>query len=194
MLGDPDTPALVLLTIAMWALGDAVLGDPDGDVDAEDPAEIWAALHDRFDTWISEEGQNKLNAIILALQGDLFYRDTDVFTAVVSALPDGDIADLIEGEIAPDITLSDVLWAMMELDIATGHDDETRPAFSPGVQALVDKEFRESQEDLTEVYAGVAEAFDDVVARLAEIGVPDSMLRIIVERHDPEENPASVVS
>lgn len=193
LLGDPDTPAFVLLTIAMWALGPIVLGDPDGDVDAEDPAEVVAALYDRFDVWITDEGQNKLNAITMALQGDLFYRDVDVFNAVVTALPDGDLGDLIDNEMASDITLADIMWAMLEVDIAAGHDADTRPKFSPGVQAIVDREFTQSQEDMTEVYAEVSAAFDAVLSGLRDIGVPDGMISMITV-HDPDENPVVQVS
>ena len=193
LLGDPDTPAFVLLTIAMWALGPVVLGDPDNDIDAEDPAEMWAALYDRFDVWISEDGQNKLNAIIMALQGDLFYRDTDVFNAVVTALPDGDLGDLIDSELASDITLADILWAMLEVDIAAGYDDETRPRFSPGIQSIVDRELAQSQEDMSEVMAEVSAAFAAVMQGLRDIGVPSGMLRMI-DAHDPDENPALAVS
>ncbi len=175
-LADPDTPGLVLLTIAMWAFGDRVLGDPEGDVEAMDPSELWAGLNEIFGAWVSEEGENKLNALMLALQGDLFYRDVEVFQAVSTALFDGDLGDLVDGGFE-DLTATEIMWAVLEVELAR-EDEEGPPEFSEGVQAYIAKALAMEQEDQEANSAEVHQAYTAMLDLLRDIGVPLSALRL----------------
>lgn len=175
-LGDSDTPGLVLLTIAMCAFGDAVLGDDETGVEPMDPTEMWAGLNEAYGTWITEEGENKLNALTLALQGDLFYRDVDVFQSVCGALYDGDLGDMISG-VFEDLTAAEIMWGVMEVELAR-EDEEGPPEFSDGVAALIRNALALEQDDQTELHVSLKESYIDLLNRLKNIGVPLSALRL----------------
>jgi hypothetical protein len=175
-LGDPDTPGLVLLTIAMWAFGDAVLGDPDGGVEPMDPSELWAGLNEIFGSWVSEEGENKLNALTLALQGDLFYRDVEVFQAVCTALFDGDLGDLITTGFE-DLTATEIMWAVLEVELAR-EDEEGPPEFSSGVQHYISNALAQEQDNQDENAAEIKMAYRAMLDQMKDIGVPVSAIRL----------------
>ena len=175
-LGDPDTPGLVLLTIAMWAFGDEVLGDPDGGIEPMDPSELWAGLNEIFGSWVSEEGENKLNALTLALQGDLFYRDVEVFQAVCTALFDGDLGDLITTGFE-DLTATEIMWAVLEVELAR-EDEEGPPEFSSGVQNYIGNALAQEQDNQDENAAEIKMAYRAMLDQLKDIGVPVSAIRL----------------
>lgn len=180
-LGEPDTPALVLLTIAMWAFGDAVLGDPETGVEPMDPSELWAGLNEIFGTWVSEEGENKLNAMTLALQGDLFYRDVEVFQAVATALFDGDLGDLMTVGFE-DLTATEIMWAVLEVELAR-EDEDGPPEFSSGVMDYISRALAQEQEDQEANSAEVKQAYLMMLDQLRDIGVPLSALRLWDEEY-----------
>ena len=176
-LGDPDTCAFVLLTIAMWAFGDQVLGDPDNDIEAMDPAELWAGLNEMFGVWVSEEGENRLNALMLALQGDLFYRDVEVFSAVAQSLLDGDLGDLVQGSF-DDLTAVDIMWAVLEVELARD-DEDGPPEFSQGVADIIARSIAMEQDDQEENLADVRAAYEAMLSQLRVIGIPLSAIRLL---------------
>ena len=175
-LTDPDTPGLVLLTIAMWAFGDAVLGDPENDVEPMDPSEVWAGLNEIFGSWVSEEGENKLNALMLALQGDLFYRDVEVFQAVCTALFDGDLGDLVTTGFE-DLTATEIMWAVLEVELAR-EDEEGPPEFSSGVQNYIGNALAQEQDNQDENAAEIKLAYRAMLDQMKGIGVPVSAIRL----------------
>lgn len=178
-LGDPETPGMVLLTIAMYTLGDAVLGDPAAGIEAMDPSELWADLNEAYGVWVTEEGENKLNALTLALQGDLFYRDVEVFQAVCQALLDGDLGDLLSSEFE-DLTAVDVMWTILEVDLARD-DDNGPPEFSSGVSELINRVLMVEQDDQEENSAAVKEEYYHMLRQLKDLGIPTSALRLLDE-------------
>jgi hypothetical protein len=180
-LGDPDSPGFVLLTIAMWAFGDALLGDPEQGIEPMDPAEVWAELHERFGTWVSEEGENKLNALTMALAGDLFYRDIEVFQAVCTALYDGDLGDLINSGFE-DLSVTEIMWAILEVELARS-DEEEHPHFSPAIQRYIDSMLSVEQEQQDAAMDNIREAYQDMLGMLKEIGVPVSAIRMLDEEY-----------
>ena len=180
-LGETDTPALVLLTIAMWAFGDEVLGDPEQGVEAMDPSELWAGLNEIFGTWVSEEGENKLNAMTLALQGDLFYRDVEVFQAVCTALFDGDLGDLMATGFE-NLTATEIMWAVLEVELAR-EDEDGPPEFSSGVMDYISRALAMEQEDQESNSAEVKQAYVAMLDQLRDIGVPLSALRLWDEEY-----------
>jgi hypothetical protein len=177
-LGDPDTPGLVLFTIALYVLGDGVMGDPDEGVDQMDPAEMWAALHSRFGTWVTEEGENKLNAIIAGLEEGRFWRDLNTFMAVSTALFDGDLGDLITVGFE-ELSATELMWAVLEMQLVWDSDDV--PEYSRDVQEYVNDILLQEQDDQTENATEVEKAYVAMLDQLMEMGVPTSMLRALDE-------------
>lgn len=193
-LGDPSTYAFTLLTIALWAFGDEVLGDPEAGVEAMDSSELWSGLNDVFGTWVTEEGENKLNALILGLQGDLFYRDVEVFSAVAQALFDGDLGDLINGTF-DELSAVEIMWAVLEVELAR-QDEDGPPKFSDGIVELINQVMRVEQEDHDEDTQVVRMEYYSLLDQLRDIGVPTGALRILDEEYsetmDVFDNPGEI--
>lgn len=176
---DFDTPGLVLLTIALYTFKDDLLGDPDEDIPEMEPEEIWTGLYDVYGGWVTEEGQNRLNALLLALRADYFYHDEEVFRAVASALIDGDIADEVAGEY-DDIDAVDCAWAVIEVGMARDSDEEIE--FSSRVMKIIAREVSEHPGNMEAVRVDVDNLYDDLMRRLLAIGVTKNELRLL----DPE--------
>ena len=180
-LGDPDTSAFVLLTIALWAFGDEVLGDPENNIEAMDPAEMWVGLNEVFGTWVTEDGENKLNALILGLQGDLFYRDVEVFSAVSQALFDGDLGDLINGQF-DELSAVEIMWAVLEVELAR-QDEDGPPKFSDGVAELINRIMSIEQDDHAEDTGVVRTEYYRLLDQLRNIGVSVDAIRMLDEEY-----------
>lgn len=176
-LGDPDTPGFVLLTIVLWAFKDRVFGDADGGVEPMDPAEMWAEINEVFGTWVPEEGENKLNALITALSSPAFYTDVETFMAVSNALFDGDLGDLVDG-VFEEPSVVEMMWATLEVELARD-DTEENPPFSSRVAEFVTRKLHEEQEDHTLHADAVNEVFTDMLDQLRDLGVPLSALRLL---------------
>lgn len=176
-LGDADTPGFVLLTIALWTFRDRLFGDPEIDLDPMDPAEIWAEFNEIFGTWVTEEGENKLNALMLAIRSPAFYEDVETFCAVSNALFDGDLGDMVNG-IFEEPTVTEMLWATLEVELARD-DDDVAPPFSRRVSEFLSRKLAEEQEDHSEQQAAVDEVYVDMMEQLRDIGVPLSAIRIL---------------
>jgi hypothetical protein len=180
-LGDPDTYAFVLLTIAMWAFGDEVLGDPEEGIEPMDPSELWAGLNETFGTWVTEEGENKLNALMLALQGDLFYRDIEVFSAVSQALFDGDLGDLVNGTF-DDLSTVEIMWATLEVELAR-EDEDGPPQFSDAITDMINRLLLTEQENHDEDIGMVRSEYYKLLDQLRAIGVPLAAIRMLDEEY-----------
>jgi hypothetical protein len=180
-LGDPDTCAFVLLTIAMWTFGDEVLGDPEAGIEPMDPSELWAGLNETFGTWVTEEGENKLNALMLALQGDLFYRDIEVFSAVSQALFDGDLGDLINGTF-DDLSTVEIMWATLEVELAR-EDEDGPPQFSDAITDMINRLLAMEQENHDDDIGMVRAEYYKLLDQLRDIGVPASAIRMLDEEY-----------
>lgn len=173
-LGDPDTPALVLFIIALYHFGDEVMGDPDEGIDPMDPAEMWADLNSIYGTWLTEEGENKLNAMINGLRGGLFWRDVDVFIAVSTALFDGDLGDLVSISFE-ELSATEIMWAMMEMSLAW--DSDETPDLSWKIQEYVDEVLSMEQEDQDMNATEVEKSYLGMLDQMRDIGVPVEIIR-----------------
>ena len=173
-LGDPDTPGLVLFTIALYWFGPQVLGDPDEGIEQMDSAEMWSELHSRFGTWVTEEGENRLNALITGLQGGRFWTDLDTFMAVSTALFDGDLGDLITTGFE-DLGATELMWSVLEMELAW--DAEETPEFSLNIQQYVEDILSYEQEDQNANANEVEKVYLGMLDQLNEMGVPVSMIR-----------------
>ena len=180
-LGEPSTPAFVLLTIAMWAFGDEVLGDPEAGIEPLDPSELWAGLNEVFGTWVTEEGENKLNALLLALQGDLFYRDIEVFQSVCHALFDGDLGDLINGQF-DELSSVEIMWAVLEVELAR-QDEDGPPKFVDAINDLINQTLLLEPDNHDEDVGMVRTEYYQLLDQLREIGVPVAAIRMLDEEY-----------
>lgn len=179
-LGDPDTPGFVLLTIALHTFGPDLFGDKESGIDALDPAEIWAGLHAKYGTWVPEEGENKLNAIIVGVIGGAFWVDLEVFQAVSTALFDGDLGDIIDVGFE-DLSATELMWAMLEMGLVW--DSSENPSFSLDVQSYIDKVLAYEQEDQEQNLMQVEQAYMLMLDQLRALGVPLSVLRTLDEEY-----------
>lgn len=180
-LGDPDTPGLVLLTITMWCFGPAVFGDEDADIEPMDVAEMWAELHTRYNTWVTDEGENRLNAILTGLQDGMFWRDEEAFMAVCAALYDGELGDTIDG-MFEDLGAAEILWAVLEMGLAA--DDPDTPELAAPLQAFVTRAIAREQEDLTELTDELEATYSRLLNQLQDLGVPAAAIRSWEEDYD----------
>jgi len=173
-LGDADTPGLLLFTIVLWTFGPAVFGDAENEVGPMDPSEMWAGLNERYGTWVTEEGENKLNAILAGITGGMFWTDSEVFRAVSTSLYDGDLGDMVSGEFE-DLTALEIMWAMLEMELVWDGD---APEFSWRVQAVIDEVLSQEQDDQSVNLEAVDEAYKDMLDQLLQLGVPTSSIRL----------------
>jgi len=173
-LGDSDTPGIVLFTIALWTFGDAVMGNPEEGVEQMDPSEMWAEFNSQYGTWVTEEGENRLNAIITGLQGGMFWTDLDTFMAVTTALFDGDLGDLIGGGFE-DLNAIEIMWAILEMELAW--DSEDTPEFSFRVREYIEDALRNEQEDQVENSKAVEKNYLFALRQMQNLGVPNSIIR-----------------
>lgn len=178
-LGDPDTPGLVLFIIALQAFGPAVMGDPDNGIEMMDSAEMWADLNSLYQTWVTEEGENKLNAIITGLRDGQFWADLDVFMAVTTALFDGDLGDMIDTGFE-DLTSTEIMWAMLEMGLAWDGDE---PEFSWPIQQYINEQMALEQEDQTENAMEVDAEYKRMLDKMRELGIPASTIRLWDEEY-----------
>lgn len=141
LLINPDTTGTELLCIVA-----DLFREPDGsnslfDEDGEpvDPTVIWTALNEHFNVWVTEEGENRLNAVILALTGDGFYTEPEIFMSVCNALFDGDIGDPLDSAMG-DIGLEEVLWGIFEVEMLRDGAGEFSPAVKSKIREVMDSD------------------------------------------------------
>lgn len=133
---DSDTLGTVILVILLLQY--------DVDIFEQDPLEIYARINEDFHATLSEEGENRLNALLLALQTDDFYDDPLVFRSIASALYDGDLGDMVSGTL-DDLTIPEILWAIYEVGLL--RDENEQDEFSPAVQRVIDEELANEAEE-----------------------------------------------
>ena len=131
LLRDSSTLATVIHLIVLSAYGEELYGDPERGIEPMDPIELYARIQEDFSAQLTEEGENRLNGLMMAVSTDGFYEDPLVFTSVAHALFSGDLGDLVDGAIE-DLDVPNMLWAIYE--VAANRDDDNE--FSPPVAKL----------------------------------------------------------
>lgn len=202
-LADADTCATVLHMIILAAYKEEIYGDADLDIEAIDPIELWLRIQEDFHTTIPEENENKINALMLALSTDIFYRDPLAFNSICNALYSGDLGDLIEGYVE-DLTIPEMLWGIYEVEL--NRDD--RVPFSPAVTKFIDEIISEEAEDKEELEEEevipyyerfVNEMRQDMFTQMRRLGVAEQVIRKITledltPRHDENEEKTTQVA
>lgn len=134
LIRDTGTLATPLLVICLTAYGDEFFGNEEEGIPPMDPLELYARLEEDFRATLPVPGENRLNAIRLALETDAFYEDPLAFASITRALNTGDLGEMPEGFV-DDVELPEALWATYE--ISTLRDDDIRLA--PVVLNLFDE-------------------------------------------------------
>lgn len=180
LIRDPDTLATTLHVILLAAYGT--------DVYTEDVLELYLRLEEDFHARITEEGENRINAIRLATETDAFYDDLTAFQAICNALYGGDIGDPISSAF-DEVTVPELLWATYEVGL--NRDDD--PEFSRSIEQFIDQVIAEEVEDVDIEVNEIDEASDllrlpytdqfiadmksDLRRQLSKLGITEADLR-----------------
>jgi len=161
LLEGEDTFATVLHVILLSAYGPSVY--------EADPLEIYSRVSEDFGAKIPEEGENRLNALLMALQTDAFYQSAQAFESIASALHSGDIGDDVEG-VFDSITLPEALWALYEVKLNREDEDPLAPEVDEVIGRTISDEGSEQGMGYIEDHLESMKV--DLHTQLAELGVP----------------------
>lgn len=171
LLASRGTFAFVLMAIAI---------DKYGSDMAEDPEVLVMDLESDFSCKIPEEGRNRIQAAMTAMQTNLFFKRPFVFKAIALALADGDIGSLPDGG-DEELDACRCLWAVTEVGLLLNMTfDEMTDECSDSVVEMVndvvdneaeDKEDQMEGEDVDTMEEAMAETYYQkyVVANVLEI-------------------------
>ena len=126
LIREPSTLTLPLLTILLEAYGEYLFD--------MDPVELYLDIEEDFHARLTEEGENRVQAGLMAMTTDLFYKDPLVTRSVALAMFEGDLGDMVTG-VLEEIDMSEVLWAVYEVGLLRDDDEE----FSRPVQNFIDE-------------------------------------------------------
>ncbi len=175
LLGDTESRALTIYTILLDWFGPEVLhGDEDSE--AWDPIFLYNNIEEQFRVSFPVENENKLQAILLALETDAFYEDPSIFTAICLALSSGDLGDMVNG-VLEDLSLPEALWGMIEVGLLRDDEQEMAPAVDALMARLIRDETLASEEE--EIMSAVLDTGMDLRAELEYLGVPSGHLTAI---------------
>jgi hypothetical protein len=144
LLQDPDTFGSVLLTVALLKYKEQAF--------KVDPMALILDLEDDFRVKISERNENKLKAMLLATETQVFQQDPEAFRGICCSLWCGDP----QLEYAEPLTLAEILWGIFEVRTCHG---EVR--LGPSIQAIFDQAAGEEvgdPESQTDAYSHAREA------------------------------------
>jgi predicted transcriptional regulator YdeE len=172
LLSDPETYGSVLLTLALSVVGDELF--------ETDPLEIYARLEETFNQRIPEQGENRLNAIMLAVSTDAFYESLEGFVSVAATLSDGDLGDLISGAF-DEITIPECLWAIFEVELMR---DSNTPEFAQSIIQYLAQEFEEDGSELPNIdglredyLEFMEESKTELLQQFRDLGIADELLQ-----------------
>jgi hypothetical protein len=193
-ISDPDTPATVLHAILVAAYGLEYLYGTDG-TDGADPLDIWLALRSDFKADISEEGENRINAMLLAVGTEAFFESPQAFVGIVKGLVSGDIGDVIDGAFDGDLTIHEIAAALWEIGVQRDYMSD----FEPAVLKLLHDEVLQEAADIDgtspEDKAGVHDFMRiykaDVLDGLRRLGVPEEAIAQINAQEQTRQSEAA---
>lgn len=132
-LTNPNTLATVLHIILLSAYGEEIYDT--------DPVELFLRLDEDFNAQITEEGENRVNAILMSVSTELYYTDPQAFSAIADTLSQGDPGiDVIEP-----LTLPEILWASYEVELNRAPSPMSK-AVESVIQAALEDEIEEADD------------------------------------------------
>lgn len=163
----------------------------DGSMAEIDTVLLWRLVYDELGVMIPEEGENRLNALVVATQTAGFYTDAEAFGAVCNAFLSGDLPDDID-TVLDDLTLPEMLWGIFETGLNRGDDQEASGEVMAAMLAVLEDhaETDDSGEVAAEDPTGAATGFvdstkQDLIQQLDETGLPWRKLVWLRELHSP---------
>ena len=128
-----DCPAIVLYALVVAAYGDA-LHYPEH----MDAVALWSHIREDFGVTCSEEAENRINAMRLALETDLFDTDGEAFIAICKGIAHGDVTDAVTAALE-DLSVAEIGMAMQEIKLIREDDWH----FSHEVMQVIAEEMKE---------------------------------------------------
>jgi hypothetical protein len=146
LIRDSSTLATPLLAIVLTAYGDEIFGNEQLGIEPIDPIELYARITEDFRAQLTEAGENRLQAMLMAVATDGFYEDPLVFTSVAKALSSGDVGELPDG-IMEDVTLPEAVWAVYEVSLNRDDDIGLHPLVLALITGAADAEAEDQQDE-----------------------------------------------
>ena len=136
MLQSPDTLATPLFVFFAKEFEERFL-DPEAEI-----AELYAEINDTYGTYLSEEGENKLNAAHTAVTTDLFFTNEEAWLSITQAIYEGELGG-IAGLLVDELSRAEILWAIYEVALLRGDN----PSFTNRLGELIDGLIRDADAD-----------------------------------------------
>lgn len=161
LLNDNGTYGTVLHAIALRSYGPEIY--------ELDPLELFTRLEEDYGGRLTEEHENKLNAILTLMTTDAFHEEKDAFRAICNALTSGDPGmDLLD-----ELTVPEIFWGIYEAEV--NRDSE---ALSPGIQEMIEQAILSEADDPDEaedlfsyVFSFLREARAELQEQLRSLGM-----------------------
>jgi len=174
-LADPETPAVILYSIIVAAYKDELYPDEAGE-DGIDPITLWYNLREDFKVDVDITAQNRINAIQIAVETDLFYLELEAFDSIISGIVHGSIDDALDGGYI-ESGVTEILTAIFEVGLIRG---DQRPEFSDPIKEYIASELVKEVDD-DDSGQETADAFltihrHNVTAWFKELGVDEQDL------------------
>ena len=173
VLMDSGTFGTVLHALALICYGEEIYH--------LDPIELYHRLEEDWRTKLTEEGESKLQAMLMAVSTNLFYEDPEAFRGICEALATGDP----DAELMGQLELPVAFWGVWEVEA-----NREAGTLSPAIHALVDGIMGDSRDEGDEPFAHVSTYLEEQLGhlkhQLESLGLPTQDL--------PPLNPAKVAS
>ena len=151
------------------------LANYGADIYAWDTLELLRRLEEDFNVRVTDDNENKLNAILMATSTDIFYEDPEAFRGICETLTNGDPGV----GMLDTLTLPEAVFGLYEVEVNHGPN-----VLSPRVQAVLDQAMRT---EATDSESAGADAGDyalayledrrqDLIRQLQELGIPTAGL------------------
>lgn len=130
LITDSSTFGSVLIAIALNELGSKAL--------EIDPLELFLEFKDRFGEDLTQSGENRLQAMTLAMTSDDWLYNPSIMDSICKSLATGD-PDIGSPDASP-LTVGEITWAIYELGIVL----EREIVFGPLVQHYIESVYEDA--------------------------------------------------
>ena len=163
LLADDGTFATCLQIVCLASYGPEIY--------QVDPLELILRLEEDFHVRVTDSNENKLKAILLATQTDIFYENPEAFRGTCETLTNGDPGIFTLDQ----LTVAEVFIALYEVELNHGPGE-----FSPQVQVIIDQVISLEADDPAEatsddpseyVWAYLRDQHEELKNQLISLGV-----------------------
>lgn len=163
LLADDGTFATCLQIVCLASYGPEIY--------QVDPLELILRLEEDFHVRVTDSNENKLKAILLATQTDIFYENPEAFRGTCETLTNGDPGL----EVVEILTVAEACWGLYEVELNHGPHE-----LSQNVQAVLDRviasegldpDESDTKDAFGHVWPYLQERWNDLASQLQELGV-----------------------